>query len=137
MAFADFDNDGDIDFLIACLNARPKLLRSDRRDHNHWLMVRSVGTKSNRDGIGARLTVQAGGLSQIWEIKRTVGIYSCSDPRAHFGLGTATKVDLLRVAWPSGRIQEFHDIAADAHYVVDEAAGLSREPYAGYFSSRK
>ncbi len=130
MAFADFDNDGDVDFLIACLNAPPRLLRSDRRDSNHWLMVRTAGTKSNRDGIGARLTVQAAGLSQIWEVKRTVGIYSCSDPRAHFGLGAATKAT-LRVAWPSGKVQEFPDLAADAHYVADEAAGLRREPIRG------
>jgi hypothetical protein len=128
VAFADYDNDGDVDYAIACLNAPPRLLRSDRRDRHHWLMVRTVGRQSNRDGIGARLTVQAGGLRQIWEIKRTVGIYACSDPRAHFGLGPASRVERLRVQWPSGQIQEFEDLAADTHYLVDEAAGLSLEP---------
>ncbi len=131
MAFADFDNDGDVDFLIACLNAPPKLLRSDRTDGNHWLMVRTVGRRSNRDGIGARVSVETGGLRQIWEIKRSVGIYACSDPRAHFGLGKATKVERLRVEWPSGQTQEFRDVPTDAHYVVDEVAGLSAEPIRG------
>jgi hypothetical protein len=57
-----------------------------------------------------------------------VGVFSASDPRAHFGLGAAAKVDLLRIAWPSGTVQEFRDVAADAHYLVEEQKGLSREP---------
>jgi enediyne biosynthesis protein E4 len=130
-AFADFDNDGDVDVVIACLNAPPVLFRSDRNDHNHWIMFRTVGRASNRDGIGARLTVQTGGLSQVWEIKRTVGIYACSDPRAHFGLGAATKADLVRIDWPSGKSQEIRDVPADAHYLLEEERGLSRERIRG------
>jgi hypothetical protein len=130
VAFADFDNDGDIDILCANLNGQPQLLRNDRRDQNHWIMFRTVGRASNRDGIGARLTVAAGELRQIWEIKRTVGIYSCSDPRAHFGLGRAVKADLVKVWWPSGKEQEFKDVPADAHYTIDEEEGLKREEIA-------
>jgi hypothetical protein len=69
-------------------------------------------------------------LRQIWEIKRTVGIYSCSDPRAHFGLGRAVKADLVKVWWPSGKEQEFKDVPADAHYTIDEEEGLKREEIA-------
>ncbi len=126
-AFADFDNDGDIDFVAATLNGSPQLFRNDRRDHNHWVMFRTVGSKSNRDGIGARITVTTGSLKQVWEIKRTVGIYSASDPRAHFGLGKATKIDLVAVRWPSGKTQEFHEVAADAHYVIEEDGGIRSE----------
>jgi hypothetical protein len=130
-AFADFDNDGDVDVLVACLDAGPLLLRNDQIEARHWLMLRTVGHRSNRDGIGARVSVRTGALEQVWEIKRSVGIYSASDPRAHFGLGAAAKVDLLRVAWPSGKLDEFRDVAADAHYLVDEENGLSREPIRG------
>ena len=94
-------------------------------------MLRTLGRRSNRDGIGARVSVRTGALEQVWEIKRSVGIFSASDPRAHFGLGTAAKVDVLRIAWPSGKLQEFRDVAADAHYLVDEDKGLSREPIRG------
>jgi hypothetical protein len=131
MAFADFDNDGDMDFVIACLNGPAVLFRNDQTGHNHWLMFRTVGHKGNRDGIGARITVNAGAMSQVWEIKRTVGIYGCSDPRAHFGLGSATKADLVRVQWPSGQTQEFRDVAADRHYLLDESTGLALEPIRG------
>jgi hypothetical protein len=129
-AFADLDNDGDLDVAVACLDGPPLVLRNDSAS-GRWLMLRTVGRKSNRDGIGARITVRAGALSQVWETKRTVGIYSCSDPRAHFGLGEATKADLVRVGWPSGKVDEFRDVAAGRHYLVDEAEGLSVEPLRG------
>jgi len=129
-ATADLDNDGDQDVVVACLDSRPLLLRNDGAP-GHWLMFRAVGRKSNRDGIGARVTVRAGSLSQFWEVKRTAGIYSASDPRAHFGLGEATKADLVRVEWPGGKVDEWKDVPADRHYRVDEAEGLSPEPLRG------
>jgi hypothetical protein len=130
-AFADYDNDGDVDVAIACLDSRPRLLRNEGTTGRHWLMLRTVGKRSNRDGIGARVSVRSGDLLQTWEIKRTVGIYSSSDPRAHFGLGAARKADLLRVRWPSGKVDEFRDVAADRHYLVDEEEGLGLEPIRG------
>jgi hypothetical protein len=130
-AFADLDNDGDLDIVISRLNTAPLVLRNDRRDRNHWIMLRTVGRKSNRDGIGARVTVRTGLLTQVWEIKRTVGIYGCSDPRAHFGLGAFEKADSIRIDWPSGVTQEFLGVAADAHYVADEESGLARESIRG------
>jgi hypothetical protein len=127
MAFGDFDNDGDIDFVITNLNGSPQLFRNEGSAPNHWVMFKTRGTRTNRDGIGARITVVSGGLRQIWEIKRTVGIYSASDPRAHFGLGQAREIDRVRVEWPSGTVQEFSRVAADRHYVIDEKSGLRNE----------
>jgi hypothetical protein len=126
-AFGDIDNDGDIDILVANLNDTPSLFRSDRRDANHWVMFKTRGVKSNRDGIGTRIMVRAGGLDQYWEIKRAVSIFSASDPRAHFGLGEAEKIDLVRVEWPSGTVQEFTGLNSDTHYLIDEKKGLGRE----------
>ncbi len=126
VAFADFDNDGDIDCAVATLNGSPQLLRNDVPAGNHWVMFRTVGVKSNRDGIGARITITTGKLKQVWEIKRTVGIYSASDPRAHFGLGPSATIDSVSVRWPSGKVQEFKDVAADAHYVLHEEEGLRK-----------
>jgi hypothetical protein len=131
VAFADFDNDGDIDIAVATMNGSPQLFRNDQVGQNHWVVFRTVGRTSNRDGIGARIGVTAGGIRQVWEIKRTVGIYSCSDPRAHFGLGTAGRIELVHVRWPSGKVQEFREVPADRHYVIDEASGLSEERFSG------
>ena len=125
VAFADFDNDGDVDVAIANLNGEPQLLRNDLSALHHWVTFRAIGRKSNRDGLGARITVATGDLTQIREVKRTVGIYSCSDPRAHFGLAEADRIDLVHVRWPSGTVQEFRDVRADRHYMVDESGGLA------------
>jgi hypothetical protein len=113
--------------VVACLDGPPLVLRNDTAG-GHWLQLRAVGRKSNRDAIGAKVTVRTARLTQLREVKRTLSIYSASDPRAHFGLGPATKADLVRVEWPSGRVDEWKDVPADRHYRVDEAEGLREEP---------
>jgi len=129
VAFGDYDNDGDFDLLIANMNGSPQLLRNDRTDSNHWLMVKLIGRKGNRDAIGARVTVSTAGLTQTWEIHRTVGIYSAGDPRAHFGLGSSARVERMEIRWPGGQVETFEDIPADRHYIVEEGKGIRSQEF--------
>ena len=100
-AFADYDNDGDLDILITNLDDRPNLLRNEGGNKNHWLTLQLVGTKNNRDAIGARITVEVGDRTQIAEVRSGGSYLSHNDSRVHFGLGDSTKVKRLEVRWPS------------------------------------
>ena len=91
-AFGDFDNDGDIDVLVNNLDGPPTLLRNDGGNKNNWLLIKCVGTKSNRSAIGARVRVTSGGRTQIDEVLSGSSYYSQHDLRLHFGLGHAEKV---------------------------------------------
>src|SRR5262244_3127703 len=103
--FGDFDNDGDIDVVVNTVNGYPQLLRCDSKLANHWIKIRTIGTKSNRSGIGAHLTCvttvpgESKPHRQIDEVRSGGGYFSQSDLRVHFGLGKAIKVDLLEVRW--------------------------------------
>ena len=131
-AFGDFDNDGDIDVVVNCVNDFPQLLRCDSKLTNNWIKVRTIGTKSNRSGIGARLTCvsQTPGESkahrQIDEVRSGGGYFSQNDLRVHFGLGKAEKVDLLEIRWPSGQVDSIKDIRANQVVYVKEGAGIER-----------
>jgi hypothetical protein len=131
-AFGDFDNDGDIDFVVNCVNDFPQLVRCDATVHNNWIKVRTIGTKSNRSGIGARLRcmVQMPGETkphqQIDEVRSGGGYLSQSDLRVHFGIGKATKVDLLEIRWPSGLVQTLNDVKANQLIFVKEGEGITR-----------
>ena len=126
-AFGDYDNDGDIDVLIVNMDDRPTLLRNDS-DSGHWITVRLIGARSNRDGIGAKVTAFAGGRRRL-NVVRSGGSYiSHNDMRVHFGLGSATTVDRLTIRWPSGQVDTVSDLATDRFYVAREGAGVTREP---------
>lgn len=127
-AFGDFDNDGDMDIAKANLNGEPQLLRNDSETDNHWVMFLIRGKNGNRDGIGARIKVRTGDRVQLWEVKRTVGIYSSSDPRAHFGLGGSPVIDEVEVRWLNGQSQTFRDVPADRHYLIEESGGIEPQP---------
>lgn len=127
VAFGDYDNDGDIDFVVANLNDRPQVFRNDRRDSNHWVMFRLKGTRSNREGIGARVEVESGGLRQVSEVRSGLSIYSACDSRVHFGLGSSTQLGKVTVRWPSGHVDHFSGLVADRHYLVTEGEGIVPE----------
>jgi len=115
----DIDHDGDLDLLLTSLNDSPDLLRNDGAVGN-WLQVRLTGTRSNRDGIGARVSVQIDRERQIREIRRTTGVMASTLPIAHFGLGDATTIDRLDVRWPSGVVTEMTNVSANQLLVIEE-----------------
>jgi hypothetical protein len=120
-AFGDFNNDGRTDILVSTLRGPPLLLRNDCAPNAHWLRVRLRPAWGNPQAVGATVTLTAGGLTQRRDI-RTGGSYaSSSDLRPLFGLGNATRVDLLRVRWPSGRATELRGVDVDREVVVEEA----------------
>jgi hypothetical protein len=131
-AFGDFDNDGDLDVVVNTVNGYPQLLRCDLRTANNWIKVRTIGTKSNRSGIGARLkcVTKVPGDSkpheQIDEVRSGGGYFSQNDLRVHFGIGRSEKVDLLEIRWPSGQVESIKDIKANQLIYVKEGAGIVR-----------
>ena len=120
-AFGDLNNDGKIDIVVTNLNARPEILMNRSQNVNHWLTVNLVGTKSNRDGLGAQIKLSPfGGSPQYNHATTSVGYGGSSDRRVHFGLGSAAKVEKLEIAWPSGIHQTLADISADRILTVRE-----------------
>jgi hypothetical protein len=127
LAVGDYDNDGQEDALVVDSEGKPLLLHNECRNAGHWLEVCLIGTKSNRDGIGATLTAHVGGRSLL-RLCHTDGSYlSASDKRVHFGLGTATAVDTLTIRWPSGQIDTLQALPADKIITVREGQGLVKE----------
>jgi hypothetical protein len=120
VAFADFDNDGFMEMVVANNGDPPLLLHNSGGNGNHFLNFRVVGNKSNRDGMGARIRVMAEGISQIREIAGGGSYLSQSDLRAHFGLGKATRAQTVEISWPSGQKQVFRDVEADKFYEIEE-----------------
>ncbi len=123
-AFGDYDNDGDTDIFIVNNGQEAMLLRNDGGNRNHWLMVKTVGTKSNRDGIGARVKVVAGALTQVAEVRSGSSYLSENDPRLLFGLGSQAKVDQVEIRWPSGIVETFKNVAANQLLTLTEQEGM-------------
>jgi hypothetical protein len=124
-AFGDFDNDGDLDILIANLHEPPSLLRNDLGGANRALKVKLVGVKSNRSAIGARVIARYGGKTQAQEVLSQSSFYSVNDLRLHFGLGAADTAD-LEIRWPSGARESVAKVAAGQTVVIREGAGIVR-----------
>jgi enediyne biosynthesis protein E4 len=131
VAWADIDNDGDIDLLVVNLNDSPKLLRNDAGNRNNWLTVDAklkfpTGT---RDAIGARVTVTAGKLKQIEDLVPSRGYMSQGDPRLHFGLSQAAYADLVEIRWPDGAVEKYEKVKANQFLkLVHEAKATKVKP---------
>jgi hypothetical protein len=124
-AFGDYNNDGNIDILINTVNAVPELLRCEPANQNNWITIKTVGVKSNRNGIGTRIRCVTEDFSQIDEVRSGGSYYSQNDLRVHFGLGKSDKVKTLEIKWPSGRVDSLADVSANQFITVKEGAGIT------------
>lgn len=134
LAAGDVDNDGDVDLLVLNVLERPDLLINETETDHHWIAIRAVGaargvspdgdgTVTNRDGVGARVRVTAGGRTQVRDVRSAASYLSANALDVHFGLGKAARVETIEVRWPSGRVDRVTDVAADRLVVIDEGRG--------------
>lgn len=123
VAFGDLDNDGDVDLMITDLDGSPQLLRNDNGNTNNSILIKTVGVKSNRGGIGARVKVVSGDLTQTDEVRSGDSYISQSDQRLHFGLEKRTKVDLIEVRWPSGNVDKITNAGVNRIITIKEGQG--------------
>ena len=118
--FGDYDNDGDTDLLITQLNGGVTLLRNESQTANNWLRLKLIGTRSNRDGIGARIILTLNSESQTREVRMGSSYLSSNDPRVLFGVGQRTTVDQLKIHWQSGIVQILENLSVNQELVVTE-----------------
>ncbi len=123
-AFGDFDNDGDVDVIINNLDGPPTLLRNDGGNKNNSIMIKCIGTRSNRSAIGTRVKVTTRERRQIDEVMSGSSYYSQNDFRLHFGLGRATQADSIELTWPSGLKESFRDLPANHLFILQETRGI-------------
>ena len=130
LAVGDLWNDGRLSAVISNMNSRSNLLVNQVRNGNRWIAFHLTGTKSNRDGIGARVSVQAGGRTRIDEVRSGSSYSSNSDMRVHFGLGKVDKSDFVQVRWPSGIVERFENPKVDSIHELKEGSGTLAPPTA-------
>ena len=127
VAFGDINNDGKVDMVVLNTGEPPTLLLNDTATKSHRVLLRLVGTTSNRSAIGARVTVKAGKLVQMNEVRGGGSYLSQNDPRLHFGLSSATRMDEVEIQWPGGRREQLLDIPADFIYTIVEGRGIQQK----------
>jgi len=128
LAVGDIDNDGDPDLLLMNAGEPPVLLRNDGGNRNHWLGIKLIGTKSNRDGIGAKVTVASGGSRRTRQLLGGTSYCSASDMRLLFGLGQCEKCDEIEVRWPSGQVTNLRDVAINRYITIKEDGSQPSQP---------
>jgi enediyne biosynthesis protein E4 len=131
LAVGDLWNDGRLSAVISNMNAHPMLLVNQVKNGNHWIAFHAIGTRSNRDGIGARITLMAGGRARVDEVRSGSSYSSSSDMRVHFGLGQTNKIDYVQVRWPSGLVERFENLPVDSMHDLKEGTGTGPPPSAG------
>jgi hypothetical protein len=120
VAFGDFDRDGRVDAIVTRLNEPPVLLRNVMGAGNHWLGLKLIGERSNRDAIGARVTVRSGATTQVNRVTTSTGYACASELAVHFGLGRSLRAESVEIEWPSGSRQSLTNVAADSYVTVRE-----------------
>jgi hypothetical protein len=128
LAVGDLWNDGRISAVINNMNATPSVLVNQAKNANHWVGIRTVGTKSNRDGIGARIRVKTAGRVLVDEVRSGSSYISNSDMRVHFGLGKTDKIEWVEIRWLSGLTERFSNLPVDQIHTLKEGSGTSIEP---------
>ena len=128
LAIGDLWNDGRISAVISNMNAAPSLLVNQVRSPNHWIGFRTLGTKSNRDGIGAKVTVKIGPRVLVDEVRSGSSYDSNNDMRIHFGLGAATRIEWVQIRWPSGLTEQFDGVSVDTIHTLKEGSGTAVKP---------
>lgn len=123
LAVADINNDGALAVLISNLDGSPTLLRNVSKPRGHWIRLKLIGTRSNRDAYGAGVEVVAGGLKQVDEVRANSSYLSASDARLHFGLAAETAVERLIIRWPSGLVEKLGNLPVDREVVIREGSG--------------
>jgi enediyne biosynthesis protein E4 len=116
--FADLRNGGEVDIVVNNIDTQPFLYQALGDDRNHWVRFKLIGTKCNRDAIGARVTLTAAGLTQMDEVRSADSFVSSSDVRLHFGLGSATAVEKVEIRWPDGSLEQRTNLATDREWVI-------------------
>jgi hypothetical protein len=127
MAIGDIDNDGRVDAVVTTNDGPLYVLHNATSTPNHWLILKLVGYRSNRDAIGAVVRVVAGRITQVASVTTASSYLSSSDKRVHFGLGTETVAATIEIRWPSGIRQTLKNVRADQVLQVDEPAGSATE----------
>ena len=120
LALGDIDNDGRLDVVITSNDGPALVLRNETSTHNHWITLKLVGVKSNRDGIGAQVKIATEAGTQYSTVTTAGSYESSSDPRVHFGLGIGNSVNLIRIRWPSGIVQTLNNVKADQFLAITE-----------------
>jgi len=124
-AFGDIFSNGNVDIVVLNVGEPPSLLLNTNKSSNHRVLFHLIGTKSNRAAIGARITIHAAGMTQFDEVRGGGSYLSQNDLRLHFGLGSAAKIDLMEVRWPTGKSESFKNVSADKIYTIIEGQGIN------------
>ncbi len=119
--YADLDNDGDLEIVINNIDDQASLFENHSSENNNYLTLSFEGTENNKNGLGVKALVRSNGLEQFQEMTLSRGFQSSVDPRLHFGLGTADKIEELAVTWPDGKVQKFNNLEANQFLVVNHA----------------
>jgi hypothetical protein len=120
VALFDFDKDGRVDAVVTALNPPMVIFHNTSPKPNHWLGIKTIGTKSNRDGMGAKIKILSASGSQFNHVNTAAGYGCASSPEAHFGLGPDSSVKSIQITWPSGTVQTLEGIKADQVLTIKE-----------------